>query len=46
MHLIKMVSSTIKPPASSLTWDTKRGHPLAMFIFDLGFLNAILIGSG
>ena len=46
MHLIKVVSSTIKPPASNSAWDKNRGHPLAMFISDFGFLNAVLIGSG
>ena len=46
MHLIMMVSSTIKPPASNSAWDTNCGHPLVMFISDFGFLNAVLIGSG
>ena len=46
MHLIKMASLIRKPPASSSAWDTKRGHPLEIFISDFGFLNAVLIGSG
>ena len=45
-HLMKMVSSTIKPLFFRSWCDTKRGQPLATFISDFGFLKELLIGSG
>ena len=46
VHLMNMVSSTTNPPLSNSVCETNRGHPLAIFISDFGFLKELLIGSG
>ena len=46
IHLIKIVSSTMKPPLSSSVCETNCGEPLAVFMSDFGFLKELLVGSG